>query len=275
MLQVFEKYNPLRSRCWRFDRVRQLIGNQPYPRRPSRLNDDRYTHEYYRFLLELGGTDWQDLGDVTSSEDPALIEAHRLRWSLDAEDRAIVEARLLARETDAAIARKSGLSPTAVEYYEALFFTVRDRLDARGWIIKTIRSMAGRGLLYGKEIMGEQHRHTAYRMLGYYGGPLVVDALVGTLSPRPGPVTTEDCSAWLDDTMRADIKKAAMMVVARFDRTNLPLLFRTHLKLLRRKDSNQNLPVDVTKNMEAFLKEIKGLKACPAVQSHDAGDSRK
>ena len=105
------KIDPLRSRCWRCDRVLRLLGNQPYPRQPSRSQDDRYVHAYYGFLLEHQDTNWRDLARGTLSEDPAIVEAHRLRWSLEAEERAIVEARLLARETDEEISQKSGISP--------------------------------------------------------------------------------------------------------------------------------------------------------------------
>jgi hypothetical protein len=223
--------------------------------------------------LEHRDTDCKDLGDVSSNEDQALVEAHRIRWSLDAEERAIVEARLLARETDEEIARKSGISPEAVKYYEALFFSVRDRLNAHDWIIKTIHSTAGQGLVYGKEALNEQHRHTVYRLFGYFGGPLVIDATVSTLSPRPRPLNQEDCSEWLNDALRVGIKEAAMMAVASFSKTNMRLLFRAHLDLLRREDPSRNATVGIEKNVEAFLKELECLKDCPTVQSRDAGES--
>ena len=202
-------------------------------------------------------TNWRDLARGTLSEDPAIVEAHRLRWSLEAEERAIVEARLLARETDEEISQKSGISPLAMAYYKALFFNVRDRLDNRDWIIRTIHSMAGRRLLYGKETMGEQQRHTAYRLLGYFGRGLVVDAVVGTLSPRPRPGTPAESPAWLDNTLRTSIRSAAMMVVARFDRTNVQWLFRTQLQLLRREKRNQDSTAGVERNMEALLKSLR------------------
>ena len=134
MSQFFEKYNPFRSRCWRFNRVLQLIENQPFPRRPSRVDDDRYTGGYYYFLLENRCADWKNFSGASSREDPALVQRDMLRRSLDAEDRAIVEARILAGETDAEIGRKLAILPEAVDWYEALFFCVRDRLRLHSWI---------------------------------------------------------------------------------------------------------------------------------------------
>ncbi len=144
MLQSFQKYNPLRSRCWRSDRVIELIENRPFPRRPSRIDDDRYTRGYYFFLLATRCTDRTRPGRALSKEDPALVQAHRLRWSLDAEDRAIVEARILTGESDAEISKKLGILPETVDWYENLFFCVRDRLGCSSWIRKTIETCVGK-----------------------------------------------------------------------------------------------------------------------------------
>ena len=64
MLQLFQKYNPLRSPCWRFDCVFELINNRPFPGRLSRVDDDRYMRGYYFFLLDDRCTDCKNPGGM-------------------------------------------------------------------------------------------------------------------------------------------------------------------------------------------------------------------
>jgi hypothetical protein len=256
MLQRFEKYNPVRSRCWRFDRVLELIENQPFPRRPSRVHDDPYIRGYYNFLLENRCTDWKNSDRTSSDQELALVQAHLLRWSLDAEDRAIVEARLLARETDAEIARKCGILPKAVAWYEGLFFCVRDRLQCSSWIAGTIRGMAGQLPLYGTNSLTEQQRHTVYRLFGYHGGSDILDAMIGAISPRPRPLKAEDCPAWLDDALRIKIRSTAMMAIGRFNKTNVHLLFRAHQNLIKQDSSNCTSAESVEKNIAALVENL-------------------
>lgn len=261
MLQLFQKYNPVRSRCWRLDRVLQLIENQPFPRQPSRMNDDRYIRAYYYLLLENRCTDWKNSTGTLSCYDPALVQAHLLRWSLDAEDRAIVEARILAGETDAEIGRKRGIMPAAVDWYEGLFFCVRDRLECSDWIRNTIQEMGGEKLLFGKDNLNEQQRHTVYRLFGYYHGADMLDATIHTFSPRP--LKAEDCPDWIDDALRTSIRAAAMAAVAKFNKTNIHLLFQTALKIIKQRRSSDISTVDVTKNIEALVDNLRCLVDLP------------
>ena len=85
------------------------------------------------------------------------------------------------------------LAPEVVEWYEALFFCVRDRLECSDWVDKIIRDMSGPELLYGIEELNEQQRHTVYRLFGYFGGSHILAQTIGALSPRR-PRTPEECA---------------------------------------------------------------------------------
>jgi hypothetical protein len=90
--------------------------------------------------------------------------------------RTAVESRILARQPWSGIARATGITTAILKTYEALFFHVRDRLRARSWIL-----LAAVGTL--KAGMSEQRRRErAIRLLGYHGGPMILDALFGTRS---------------------------------------------------------------------------------------------
>ncbi len=262
MNRIFQEYNPVRTRCWRLDRVLELIEARFFPRRPSRTQDDHYIHGYYCFLLRNRFTDWRRYDLAASGEHLALVQAHRLRWSLDAEDRAILEARILTRETDSEIAKRLGILPAAVDWYEGLFFTVRDRLDCAGWIDKTVSSMAGPPPLYGIEPLTEQQRHAAYRTFGYYGGPIMLDHTISAITPRLQPLRPENCAQWLDDAARAKVRQAAMMNHCKFNRTNVHLLFRMHLNLLKQQqDTGDDACNEFLANVEAMVKTLSCLES--------------
>lgn len=82
---------------------------------------------------------------------------------------AVLQARLLAGESDEIIAAKLGIAPKTVEAYEALHFSVRSRLAARDWI-------AGKVLgLYPWFAASRADRMNLMRIFGYFAGPMLVD----------------------------------------------------------------------------------------------------
>ena len=181
--------------------------------------------------------------------------------------------RILAGESDAEIGRKLGILAETVDWYEGLFFCVRDRLGCSSWIRKTIRDMGGEMPLYGKDTLTEQQRHTAYRLFGYYGGPCILDATVHSLSPRPRKA--EDCNAWIDDALRTKIKQVAMMETGRINKSNVHLLFRAHLDFLK------NVKVDgpswksVEKNVAALIESLRPLAGLSAGNAGVALDAKR
>jgi hypothetical protein len=129
-------------------------------RRPARLAHRFFEHSGKRY----GKSSRQQLEalSVQGSADAPLAQAHVLCWSQDAEDRALVDARILTRERDAQIARRLLILPAAVRCYEALFFHVRDRFQCSAWIMPIIRCYCARSWSRTKEGRDDPKRHTAY-----------------------------------------------------------------------------------------------------------------
>jgi hypothetical protein len=71
-------------------------------------------------------------------ENPEIVLVHELHYSPYSEQRHILEARLLTTESYEEISQRMGTSAKAVSLYADLFFDVRDRLQARDWIMKVI-----------------------------------------------------------------------------------------------------------------------------------------
>lgn len=162
-------------RCWYLIR---------HGRWPSRIRDDPATFAGWRYLHDRracrGRSDYERL----AQRHPAVAAAHRLFRKAPALRRAEIEARLLARQADDAIAARCGLSAAAVGAYHDLFFNVRDALDAGIYIYSiAIGPKAFAGLT-------ENDVDILLKMLGYAHGPLMVDAALRyfrnppTLPPR-------------------------------------------------------------------------------------------
>jgi hypothetical protein len=82
---------------------------------------------------------------------------------------AVLQARLLAGETNEAIAAKLGIAPETVEAYEALLFCVCDRLAAHDWVASQVLG------LYPWLAASRADRMNLVRIFGYFAGPLAVD----------------------------------------------------------------------------------------------------
>jgi hypothetical protein len=125
------------------------------------------------------------------AQDGRRRDAVRARWpDLAAADRLAVEggprnwevqARILARQSDAEVAARCDLTSGAVGRYESLFFAVRDRLAAGDWVhVNAIRP--GPGPWGTFHDLGQ-----VWRTLGYHGGVWVLDLVVAVTAGRPLP----------------------------------------------------------------------------------------
>jgi hypothetical protein len=114
---------------------------------PEWASDDPVIKGAFKFLRQ-----WDQLGREETNQrqllkkrqdmyviNPELYLAHDLAFSADSErHRYELEARLLARQSNEEIAHElSGLAGM-VEWYEQLFFNVRDRIDNRGYIVNKV-----------------------------------------------------------------------------------------------------------------------------------------
>jgi hypothetical protein len=193
--------NPFRRPEWRLDRVMELIRHRPQPLLPRRT-DDHNIHVYRRVLLELAaaGED-RDRRDAVFCEYPAVCRAHLLHYSADVETRQLLEARLLTTESLDKIAGRLATAPAMVDYYEKIFYSVRDRLQHRDWIRKVIcgRSIGGHGIENTRS--HSALRGYVLRLFAYHGGPLALDAVINGMVITTMPQRTKDVGGWFDDVL--------------------------------------------------------------------------
>jgi hypothetical protein len=114
---------------------------------------------------------------------PSVGQAHFLYVSRDRLSRDILEAWLLTGLSSDEIADEFAMDPSAIDYFEKLFFNVRDRLDCSDWISLVIRRQTSEHSAEGDERGGADLGYII-RLYAFHGGPLVLRALVAAVAPE-------------------------------------------------------------------------------------------
>lgn len=196
----YQKYNPFRTPSWRTDRALELVQHRPEPLRCSRKRDDEYIREYRSFLLKYFRCHTDDGRANLSSGNPGLFYAHVMHHHPDTEQRAIIQARLLAGLDNEQIAKYWHTLPETIEWYERLFFNVRDRLDAHDWVVKAVLGTAANRISVGDGRLTDNQRDMTYKLFAFFGGPLIFDVILSGFSAGNMPSRQTECDEWFETT---------------------------------------------------------------------------
>lgn len=168
--------NPLRPPDWRWSRAAKLSRGEVY----SRLADDKWTKSAARVLSELQQPHPR-ITRLLSGKNVHIYMAHKVATEhapAYAQLRAEIDARILGGVSNYTLSRLTGLTPEAIEAYEALFFDVRSRLSRSTFILHFI---IGSHLL--KSVTEHQYA-TLWKLLGYYTGPRYLDIFISGFDNR-------------------------------------------------------------------------------------------
>lgn len=238
MHKDFEKFNPFRSPRWRFDRVLTLLDKKSGPgSRTSWKKDDEFIKTARVFLRNYRSAK-PDTYERESlfSENPGLYYANQIFEAEDEELRGVIEARILARQTDEEIADKICTLPSAVAWYEALFFNVRDRISNKDWVVRTI---------IGQEMLehGVSSRifHTTAKMFAYFTGPLVLDLILDGFNVDGFVTDRSEVAKYLDKHFEGGMRRRSAMSVNSFEvnKFNVMQVFETHARLMELEKTHQ------------------------------------
>jgi hypothetical protein len=212
--------DPFLVPTWRHDYVSKLISQRPIQR--CRSNDDPWVKEYRTFLLNR-----QKSEDVHErkwlKDNPHLFYAVKLFESAEEfyELPFILESRIISGDTYENIAAKLKISPETVDWYERLFFNVRDFMGSRDWVFRNVllpssdRLRAVRAIREAEEAIAAMHSgksapapnivspflDPSIKFFAYYGGPVMCDlVLTGFDGTDMGNVT--DASKFLEDQFK-------------------------------------------------------------------------
>ena len=263
-LGSYEQYNKYRSPQWRYERILQLMEARGRKRRPDSRYDDQLIVEGLKFMKA-----WDRLSGDESSEaienrrrdlfpkNPGLYYAYETYLQPDGDNiRSVVEARVLAQQTDEEIADRTHTIPDDVKWYESLFFNIRDRIDNSDYIdTQIIGNISRIGL-----------QNVTYDLLlkffGYYGGPIVLEEIKSAfdgsiVKPDPGQSSV---NFFMQVTQKGIIRQAAEAVnpmdVNRYNVSGL-IETATHLMLeLDKAQSGEAVRTNLEENIAAVLSAI-------------------
>lgn len=139
--RAYSLIDPFRRADWRFNRIIAMCDRVPTPGRCT-PRDDEYVRRGRNFLLRYRAYD-DDRRKELEYEDEDLFAAFAVYRAKsaegeEAEQAFTLEARILSGQTDEQIAEQYPFGPRTVDYYESLFFNVRDRLSRRDWLTTQI-----------------------------------------------------------------------------------------------------------------------------------------
>jgi hypothetical protein len=232
----FTSLLPLRLPHWRLNRVLEMVRHRPLPLRAGR-SDDHEIRAYRRALLLLmEANDDEEKRAAACDELPAVCQAHGLYYSADFATRQQIEARLLTGESCDAIGRRFAVDGMAIQYYSKIFFDVTDALQNRDWIHLMIRGRLRDEQDWGCSCPQAQQGY-AMRLFGYYGGPLVLDALTDAMALTEPPQAASQVPGWFDEVIGRIVNTKAAAAAATIELTNQNAMRLIRMAFRRRGDA--------------------------------------
>jgi hypothetical protein len=129
--------NPWRVVHWRLIRATSIVdgtGPSTTVKRDGTSASVRWIKQAVKFLKAFERCEDDNQVARLAQEQPSIFRAHELWQNSDLPDRRVIEALILAGESNEAIARHTGQLPETIEAYEALFFNVREKLAHSDYI---------------------------------------------------------------------------------------------------------------------------------------------
>lgn len=260
MHSQFQKYSPFRPPAWRQERVLELLDHMPEPKRPHRRRDDKYVREYYRFLRKFTAQEGPEGQATLFEKNPALYLAHALHFHTDREWRAIAQGLLLSGDPLEDCADHLDTLPEALDWYEKIFFNVRDRLHAQMWVSKTILGSAAYRASNRNGNVTENQQELLFKMFGYFGGATILSIVVAGHRRGNLPRRKEEMIPWFDETFSTLIRSRATQAAQVFEvnKFNVMELLGLNVSIISgERAATQGGPeTDVEQNVRAFMERI-------------------
>ena len=245
--------NPFEPVDRRWLRSNHLAG-QPRPR--WHRTDDRWVRLAVTYIRALNRCRGERQRRRLAERMPALHLAHAIHQADPPLLRWAVEARILAAEDFDSIARKCGTTAEAIECYEAMFFSVLDKLRARTYIICQV---IGRKIHHG---LSEDDLDVIWKFFGYVGGPLLLDSLIDGFTAQPRPESQEQVDPFLAKDARSTLLRKlalAARVLPVTPETALPILKGLAHLLEPQPALNVVAGGPVTPDLRAIVEHLQGL----------------
>ena len=195
--------DPWRRPDWRADRTYHLVERRL---RPKLGLDDSFVRRYRRYLIDYeAGNGRPGRQQATIQAFPHIQRVHRLYYAPENRVRIWLEAALLTGEPVADTAARFGVEPKIIEWYEALFYDVRNRLRNRYWVAAVLLSA-------GNEGPGPEH---ILKSFAFSGGPKVLDVATNSMGTAVRPNTASEVPQWFQAVIRQALSYRAAEAASR------------------------------------------------------------
>ena len=234
--RIYAIHDPMRDYDWRLRRVNQLLRGGRH-----RPDDDAYSREYNAFRKAISRAEPREKEKAMNSaffSNPGMVYAHNLYLMRDIKPAAgfVVESRILARMTNEEISKALGTVPETIEWYEKLFFNVRDRLTCHDWILHNILTpaLAGVPAAYAED-PGYSNRFaipyydSTLKYFSYFGGPVMGEFMIHGARIGVMPHSHDDLLNYMEDEFKHKFFRRAIMASQTFEvnKYNVTELFGT------------------------------------------------
>jgi hypothetical protein len=267
-------YDPHLRPDWRWERVLELTSRQPSPGRCTRF-DDEYIARARSFMLrwKKGENEREKL----RSEHQGMFYAHQIwdKINQSPEVQFIVEACLLANKTYEAIAKEVFTTPAAIEWYEAIFFNIKPRIQSHGWIFAHVLLPASDRYyeqqnaddddddtpVFRTPVVVRPHLDMTLKFFSYFGGPIVNDYMLTGFKRGMKVDTQDELGGWLDENFMVAIQKrsAQSAHVFEINKYNVMELFATHSRIMeiqKSSESQEERHSTIERHIHSMLGEI-------------------
>jgi hypothetical protein len=217
--------NPCRVPDWRWRRAQDIVDGHGLPATVRREGATSAVQigraaRFYKALLHCDSD--EQLQMKLAWECPNIFWPHYLYNQPHNPSRWVVEAHLLAGETDQKIASRIGCSEEYIRTYEALFFNVREKLNCTDYISNVVlKDVVVRGL-------HERDKDLLWKLMAYTYGSQVLDAVINPLGNLHCVDSSDDIWDFFQESAIDVIKKKAAIAAV-----SVPINSKTEMKLIK------------------------------------------
>jgi hypothetical protein len=271
----YQNFNIFRVPDWRNNRVLEMVSQLGLPGRLKKT-DDYYIRNYRKFMLLYNSRLTDSQKELLFRREPSLYYAHDLwlkRETIPGPSH-VIEARLLAGQSYEEIAELWGTMPKTIEWYEKLFFDVKDHLHKRDWITTQILipkleyyygpeefSPLGNTNQGNSRSVSRPFLDASLKFFGYFGGPKLLDIILYGFNPNKPLEDGDQFNEWLDDQWKLTLRKRSVQAALQFkvNKFNVMELFETHAKIISLDQAANTLTSPKTsyeKHIETLLNDL-------------------
>lgn len=243
--RIYTIHDPFRAPDWRLrrvDQIRQVQGKR------ARNDDDDDVKAYLKFrnrLMASASDPSSTKETLLYREDPGLFYAHQIYANRDLRPEVafVIEARLLAGFSSREIGSRCGTLESTIDWYEKIFFNVRDRITCYDWVLNSIivPSISAVPSIQAKNAVTKKYPSfslpfydSTLKYFAYFGGKVLCEFMLHGDKIGVQPNSYDELLDYMEDDFKHKFYRRAVAAVQSFDVTwsNVSEVFNTFTNIM-------------------------------------------